>query len=84
MTALAERTTRVAASPTLQVLVEAERLRRLGVDVVDLGAGEAFDAPGFIRMSSATSADRLREGAARIARVVEALDRDERQRPERV
>ena len=37
---LAERTTRVSASPTLKVGLEAARLRRSGVDVVDLGAGE--------------------------------------------
>jgi len=38
-------------------------------------AGEAFDAPGFVRLSYATSEDRLREGAARIARFAQALDR---------
>ena len=37
---LAERTTRVSGSPTLKVGLEAARLRRSGVDVVDLGAGE--------------------------------------------
>ena len=37
---LAARTTRVASSPTLKVGLEAERLRRTGVDVVDFGAGE--------------------------------------------
>jgi len=37
---LAERMSRVSASPTLKVLVEAEKLRREGVDVVDFGAGE--------------------------------------------
>jgi aspartate aminotransferase len=42
---------------------------------VALTAGEAFDAPGFVRVSYATSEDRIREGAARIARFVEALDR---------
>jgi aspartate aminotransferase len=42
---------------------------------VALTAGEAFDAPGFVRVSYATSEDRLREGAARITRFVEALDR---------
>jgi aspartate aminotransferase len=33
---------------------------------VALTAGEAFDAPGFIRISYATSMDRLEEGARRI------------------
>ena len=37
---LAGRTTRVASSPTLSVGLEAARLRRTGVDVVDFGAGE--------------------------------------------
>lgn len=36
----AERMGRISASPTLKVLLEAERLRRQGVDVVDFGAGE--------------------------------------------
>jgi len=33
---------------------------------VAVTAGEAFDAPGFVRLSYATSLDRLREGAGRI------------------
>lgn len=37
---LAARMARVAPSPTLKVAAEADRLRRAGVDVVDLGAGE--------------------------------------------
>jgi aspartate aminotransferase len=37
---LAERMSRISASPTLKVLVEAEKLRGQGVDVVDFGAGE--------------------------------------------
>lgn len=36
----AERMSRISASPTLKVLVEADKLRRQGVDVVDFGAGE--------------------------------------------
>jgi aspartate aminotransferase len=35
--------------------------------------GEAFDAPGFIRLSYATSMERLREGATRMLRFVESL-----------
>lgn len=42
----------------------AERLLR--ETHVALTAGEAFDAPGFLRISYATSLDRLREGADRI------------------
>jgi aspartate aminotransferase len=45
---------------------------------VALTAGEAFDAPGFVRISYATSTERLREAAARIHRFVQALDRGER------
>jgi len=41
---------------------------------VALTAGEAFDAPGFLRISYATSMERLREGAQRIHAFVRALD----------
>ena len=37
---LAERMSRVSASPTMKVAAEAAKLRRQGVDVVDFGAGE--------------------------------------------
>jgi aspartate/methionine/tyrosine aminotransferase len=33
-------------------------------------AGEGFDAPGFFRISYATSIDRLREGVTRIREFV--------------
>ena len=36
-------------------------------------AGEAFDAPGFIRLSYAASLDRLREGATRLIRFARRL-----------
>ena len=35
--------------------------------------GEAFDAPGYIRISYATSMEQLREGATRILRFAESL-----------
>jgi aspartate aminotransferase len=35
--------------------------------------GEAFDAPGYLRISYATSMENLREGATRILRFVESL-----------
>jgi aspartate aminotransferase len=35
--------------------------------------GEAFDAPGYVRISYATSMERLREGATRMLRFVESL-----------
>lgn len=42
---------------------------------VALTAGEAFDAPGYVRLSYATSMDRLREGATRMLEFVRALER---------
>jgi aspartate aminotransferase len=46
----ATRMSRVAPSPTLRVTAEADRLRRQGVDVVDLGAGEPdFPTPEHIK-----------------------------------
>jgi aspartate aminotransferase len=51
---LADRMGRIATSPTLKVLVEADRLRRQGVDVVDLGAGE----PDFPTPENAKAAGR--------------------------
>jgi len=46
----AQRMSRVVASPTLRVSAEADRLRRAGVDVVDLGAGEPdFPTPEHIK-----------------------------------
>src|SRR4051812_5210916 len=41
---------------------------------VALTAGEAFDAPGFLRISYATSMERLEEGVKRIRAFVGALD----------
>ncbi len=40
----------------------------LGQEHVVTTAGEAFDAPGFIRLSYATSLDRLQEGLTRLIR----------------
>jgi len=40
---------------------------------VAVTAGEGFDAPGYLRISYATSMDRLREGATRILRFAESL-----------
>jgi aspartate aminotransferase len=41
---------------------------------VALTAGEAFDAPGFLRISYATSMSRLREGADRILAFIRKLE----------
>lgn len=46
---LAGRMDRIALSPTIKGTMEAERLRRAGVDVIDLGAGEPdFPTPDHI------------------------------------
>ena len=42
---------------------------------VALTAGEGFDAPGFVRISYATSLDRLREGTTRILEFVKKRER---------
>ena len=47
---LADRLAQIAPSATLQVAAEADRLRRAGVDVVDLGAGEPdFRTPEHVK-----------------------------------
>ena len=54
--AFAERLSRVASSRTQQVLLAAERLRRRGVDVVDLGAGEPdFATPAHVKAAGAAA-----------------------------
>jgi aspartate aminotransferase len=48
-TVLAARMSRVSTSPTMSVAAEADRLRRQGIDVVDLGAGEPdFPTPAHV------------------------------------
>ena len=52
------RMSRVAPSPTLRVTAEADRLRRQGVDVVDLGAGEPdFPTPEHIKDAARAAID---------------------------
>jgi aspartate aminotransferase len=47
---LADRLSQVVASATLKVAAEADRMRRAGIDVVDLGAGEPdFDTPAHVK-----------------------------------
>jgi aspartate aminotransferase len=56
---LASRMSRIAPSPTLRVTAEADRLRRQGVDVVDLGAGEPdFATPEHIKQAAHDAIDR--------------------------
>ena len=49
---------RVTVSPTLKVSAEADRLRRTGVDVVDLGAGEPdFPTPEHVKVAAHAALD---------------------------
>jgi aspartate aminotransferase len=55
---LAERTSRIASSPTMQVSLTVDRLRREGVEVIDLGAGEPdFATPGAVRAAAHAAID---------------------------
>jgi aspartate aminotransferase len=54
----ASRMSRVTVSPTLKVAADAERLRRQGVDVVDLGAGEPdFGTPEHVKNAAHAALD---------------------------
>lgn len=54
----ASRMSRVVVSPTLKVAADAERLRRQGVDVVDLGTGEPdFPTPEHIKNAAHAALD---------------------------
>jgi aspartate aminotransferase len=54
----ASRMSRVQVSPTLKVAADAERLRRQGVDVVDLGAGEPdFATPDHVKAAAHAALD---------------------------
>lgn len=54
----ASRMSRVAPSATLKVTAEADRLRRQGVDVVDLGAGEPdFPTPEHVKAAAHAALD---------------------------
>lgn len=56
---LSERMNQVGMSPTMKGTMEAERLRRQGVDVVDLGAGEPdFPTPAHITAAAHAALDR--------------------------
>jgi aspartate aminotransferase len=53
MMRLADRTTRIASSPTMKVTATVDRLRRAGVDVIDFGAGEPdFGTPDAINAAA--------------------------------
>jgi aspartate aminotransferase len=54
----ASRMSRVQVSPTLKVAADADRLRRQGVDVVDLGAGEPdFGTPEHVKAAAHAALD---------------------------
>jgi aspartate aminotransferase len=55
---LADRMRRIAPSPTLRVAQEADRLKRQGIDVVDLGAGEPdFATPEPVKAAAHAAID---------------------------
>jgi aspartate aminotransferase len=55
---LAERMSRIGMSPTMKGTIEAERLRKAGKDVVDLGAGEPdFPTPPHIAAAAHRAID---------------------------
>ena len=56
---LAERMRHVAMSPTMKGTIEAERLRRQGVSVIDLGAGEPdFPTPAHVTAAAHAALDK--------------------------
>jgi aspartate aminotransferase len=56
---LADRTTRIAASPTMKVTATVDRLRRSGVEVIDFGAGEPdFPTPDAIKTAAHEAIDK--------------------------
>jgi len=61
MEKFANRVGRVAVSPTMVVLAEAEKLRARGVDVVDFGPGEPdFPTPAHIKQAAIEALERNR------------------------
>jgi aspartate aminotransferase len=55
---LADRTTRIAGSPTMKVTATVDRLRRSGVEVIDFGAGEPdFPTPDAIKAAAHDALD---------------------------
>src|SRR5262245_38963216 len=58
MNHLADRTSRIASSPTMKVTATVDRLRREGIEVIDLGAGEPdFPTPGAINAAAQSAID---------------------------
>jgi aspartate aminotransferase len=58
MTRLADRTTRIASSPTMKVTATVDRLRRSGIEVIDFGAGEPdFNTPERVKGAGHSALD---------------------------
>jgi aspartate aminotransferase len=58
MPRLADRTSRIASSPTMKVTATVDRLRREGVEVIDFGAGEPdFGTPAAINTAAHVAID---------------------------
>jgi aspartate aminotransferase len=59
MTRLADRTARISSSPTMRVTAAVDRLRREGVAIIDLGAGEPdFPTPPPVSDAARSALDR--------------------------
>jgi len=55
---LADRTSRIATSPTMKVTATVDRLRREGVEVIDFGAGEPdFPTPDAVKVAAHEALD---------------------------
>ena len=55
---LADRTARIASSPTMKVTATVDRLRREGVEVIDFGAGEPdFSTPAPVKAAAHAALD---------------------------
>ena len=58
MARLADRTTRIAGSPTMAVTATVDRLRRAGVEIIDFGAGEPdFTTPEPVKAAAHMALD---------------------------
>ena len=63
---LAERTSRIASSPTMKVTATVDRLRRAGVEVIDFGAGEPdFSTPDPIKGAAHHALDEIGRASCR-------------------